>query len=239
MDKSDTVVKVENVTFGYGGVNTLENINLEIHKGDFVGLIGPNGSGKTTLAKIILGLLKPKNGTVELFGTEVKKFDEWKKLGYVPQKAGSEIVQFPVTTEEVVGMEGVSKSSVDWALDLVEMKEFSKKLISQLSGGQQQRVFIARALVKKPKLLILDEPTAGVDIESQSRFYDLLKKLNKEHQITLVLVSHDIDVVAHEVTHVICVNKTIILHGKPHDVLKDDFLKRVYGQNLKAIIHGH
>lgn len=239
MTSDQEVIQIEALNFRYTNTDVLENINLEIKRGDYVGLIGPNGSGKSTLVKIILGLLTPQSGSVKLFGREINAFSDWQKIGYVPQRAGSEIMQFPVTTSEVIGMEGVNAKTVTWALEQVEMVEYKDKLIAHLSGGQQQRVFIARALAKKPELLVLDEPTTGIDQEAQTSFYELLKKLNKEHKITLIVVSHDIDVVAHEVTHLICVNKTIVCHGKPKDVLNSDFLKRVYGDNLRMVVHDH
>ncbi len=233
------IIEVKNVNFGYAGQAVVQNINLDISQGDFVGLIGPNGSGKTTLIKICLGLIKPDSGQVKLFGVEISKFKDWKKIGYVSQRAGSEILHFPVTVDEVIGMEGVDTKTCEWALEMVEMGGFGKSLVMELSGGQQQRVFIARALAKKPELLVLDEPTTGIDRESQIRFYELLRKLNKQHQITLVLISHDIDVVAHEVTHLICINKTIICHGKPREILKTEFMEEIYGKNLSMIVHNH
>ncbi len=243
------VIELNNVSYSYRNVSVLENIDLKIARGQFVGVIGPNGSGKTTLLKVILGLIKPQNGSVRVFGSEKMSILEKKKIGYVPQKAHGAVRGFPITVSEVVSLglvpDGLinkavdNNNLVDHALRSVAMFEHKNSLINELSGGQQQRVFIARAIVSKPELLILDEPTVGVDIESQSLFYALLRKLKKEHNLTLILVSHDIDVVAHEVDEIACINSKLICHGKPKDVLTGDFMEQLYGKELKFIIHGH
>ncbi len=248
---SQIQVELQNVNTAYGGEPILENINLKIDKGDFLGIIGPNGSGKTTLLKTILGLLSPTSGTVSLFGKNISDFSDWQKVGYVPQKAGSNLVRFPITVWETVSLGRLnSKRWLDFetpkderaisdALEAVGMFPHKKRLLGELSGGQQQRVFIAKALASHPELLLLDEPTVGVDSESQAKFYELLKKLNRDMELTLILVSHDIDVVAHEVTTIACINRTIVSHGKPKDVLKGDFMKKMYGENLRMVVHGH
>ena len=241
--KSTAVVSVKNVSFEYEDIPVLEKISLDVKQGDFVGVIGPNGGGKTTLLKIILGLLQPTRGSVSLFGTKIEDFNGWSSIGYVAQKSASVDVRFPLTVEEVVGMAlpfgGASQQLITDALDAVEIGVLRKRLLNELSGGQQQRVFIARALVSKPQLLILDEPTVGVDTDSQTTFYELLKRLNEEHNLTLMLVSHDIDVVSHEVKSIACINKSIVFHGKPRDVVKGDFMEKVYGKNLRFVVHGH
>ena len=239
IDSDHPLVKIAGVSFSYSEVLAVKDINLEVKRGDFLGLIGPNGSGKTTLLKIILGLLKPQSGTVSLFGKDIASFKEWSKIGYVPQKASVDIASFPISVMEIVGMGGASRKTIMESLEAVQMKEHRSALIRELSGGQQQRVFIARALASKPQLLILDEPTVGVDIESQEKFYELLKDLNQKLKLTLVLVSHDIDVVAHEVSEVACINCTLIGHGKPKEIFKSNFLEELYGKNLRFVIHGH
>lgn len=239
MSMNNTLVKLTDITFSYNGSAAIQNINLDIHEGDFLGIIGPNGSGKTTLLHVILGLLAPSSGEVELFGRPIKTFKDWQKIGFVPQKPGKDVLSFPISVKEVVGMGGASASQVHTALKEVDMTEHATRLIRDLSGGEQQRVFIARALVGSPKLLILDEPTVGVDQDSQVKFYDLLRRLNQKNNMTLVLVSHDIDVVAHEVTVVACINRTLIFHGSPKEVIKNDHFEKIYGKELKLVIHGH
>lgn len=197
--KKESVISLKNIVFGYGSEKVLEDLSTEVIEGDFVGLVGHNGSGKSTLLKIILGTLKPQKGTVELFGTKIEKFTDWHKIGYIPQKAGLAASHIPITVEEVMKMELADEVSIDESLQAVDMLVFKKKLLRELSGGQQQRVFIARALVKKPELLILDEPTVGVDIKTQEKFYSLMQKLNKELHLTLLLVSHDLHTISHQV----------------------------------------
>jgi zinc transport system ATP-binding protein len=216
-----------------------------------VGLIGPNGGGKTTLLKIMLGLLKPKQGTVKLFGQPIEKFNNWSKIGYVPQKAVNFDVKFPATVQEVVmmgryGKRGLlhritqeDKQVVQKVLEQVDMLGFSNRLIGDLSGGQQQRVFIARALATEPEVVFLDEPTVGVDVQTQEHFYDLLKKLNTQLNLTLVLVSHDIDVIAHEATELACINQNLVYHGTPKEFIKGDYIKNLYGKEVKFILHDH
>lgn len=246
-----TLVKIDNISFGYNHELALRNVNLEIYQGDFLGIIGPNGGGKTTLLKIILGLLKPKTGGVKLFNAKLTAFRDWHKIGYVPQKISSLETRFPITVEEVVSLGRVNRSklfynfsqkddkAVQKALAVVQMEYHANSLITKLSGGEQQRAFIAKALASEPELLILDEPTVGVDVETQEKFYTLLKKLNTEFNLTLILVSHDIDVIANEVKTIACLNHTLIYHGTPEVFIKEDYLGKVYGNNVRFILHGH
>ena len=197
------VIEIKNLSFSYGAEQILTNVNCKIDVGGYVGIVGHNGSGKSTLLKLILGILKPNKGKVYLFGKDNSHSIEWSKIGYVFQKAGISISHVPITVEEVVKMEKVSDQAVDETLASVDMVKFKHKLLRELSGGQQQRIFIARALVKKPQLLILDEPTVGVDVKTQETFYELLSRLNIEQNITLLLVSHDLHTISHKVKTVI------------------------------------
>lgn len=204
------VISLKNIVFGYGDENILDGLNMTIVKGDFVGLVGHNGTGKSTLLKIILGVLSPQKGTVQLFGIPLGQFHDWDKIGYIPQKAGLAVSHVPITVEEVMIMEKASDYEVDEALASVDMLSFKNKLLRELSGGQQQRVFIARALVKKPELLILDEPTIGVDIKTQKKFYELMQKLNHDFHLTIILVSHDLHTISHQVHCVMQLDKKTI-----------------------------
>ncbi len=250
---TENVIAIENVSFRYEERNVLENINLTIPKGAFLGLVGPNGSGKSTLLKCILGILKPKEGTIRLFGTDIRKFKDWNKIGYVSQKANSFNSGFPATVFEVVSMGLVSKvglfrflnrtykQKVYKALEDVGMTEFMNRNIGELSGGQQQRVFIARALVSDPQLLILDEPTVGVDAGNVENFYNMLENLNKNLNITLLLVTHDIGTITDKVTHVACLNKYLHFHGETETFkqLEDRDLALVYGHHVQVLNHEH
>lgn len=221
IDHTKNIIEVKNLSFSYGDRKVLENINLNIHRGDYLGVIGPNGGGKTTLIKIMLGLLKPDSGEVKIFDEPVNNFKDWKKIGYVAQKVTNFDPAFPITAAEVVALGKESeKEHVKWALDKVEMTAFADKLIGNLSGGQQQRIFIARALAQKPELIFLDEPTTGIDAESQKEFFAFLAKLNKELDITLILISHDINIITEEATEIAYINKKINYYDNPKDFLK-------------------
>ena len=197
------IISIENVSFGYNKENVLKDIILSIDEGDFVGIIGCNGSGKSTLMKLLIGQLSPSKGKIKLFNENLDKSSNLNKIGYVPQISLSSGANFPATVEEVVMANLYSKigfmrfpkkqhkEKVKEALKIVNMEDFSKRLIGNLSGGQQQRVMIAKALVSDPKIIILDEPTTGIDAASEEQLYALLEKLNKESNITIVIVSHD------------------------------------------------
>ena len=243
-------VELENVDFAYGSLPVLERINLTVEPGDFLGIIGPNGSGKTTLLRIMLGLLPPLRGAVRLFGHPPGSFRQWGRLGYVPQKAALDR-GLPVTVREVVAtgllpslgvfgrIGGAERRRIGEVLGHVGMEEHGAARIGALSTGQQQRVAIARALVSKPELLILDEPTGGVDPEAQTSFYALLHHLNRERDVTLILVSHDIGVVAREVTKLACLNRRLVFHGRPGDFLSDAALAALYGPAVRVVSHEH
>jgi zinc transport system ATP-binding protein len=249
---STPLVHMEDVSFGYGADLVLESINLEVHRGEYLGLIGPNGSGKTTLLKLILGsLAAPKKGSVRLFGMPAAQFRERWRIGYVGQKAASFNSGFPATVEEVVAtgmtarrgllrpLTADDRRAVREALDQVGMLPFKDRLIGRLSGGQQQRVFIARAVVSKPELLILDEPTVGVDVQAEGQFYRLVRELRAELGLSVMLVSHDIGAVAHEVTSLACLNRKLFYHGSPEQFGTDEQLCELYGHQVRLVQHHH
>ena len=243
-------VELEDVDVSHGEVRVLEGINLTVAPGDFLGIIGPNGSGKTTLLRVMLGLLPPDRGHVRLFGHAPSSFRQWGRLGYVPQKAMLD-PNLPATVQEVVatglvpalGLFGrvgaAERARIAEVLGQVGMAAQTGARIGTLSTGQQQRVLIARALVSNPELLILDEPTGGVDPEAQTSFYALLHHLNREREVTLILVSHDIGVVAKEVTKLACLNRRLIFHGRPGDFLSDAALTALYGPSVRVVSHQH
>jgi len=244
------LVEIDDVSFTFGEVPVLEGINFTVEAGDFLGIIGPNGSGKTTLLRLILGLLSPTRGAVRLFGRPPAQLKEWGRLGYVPQKATFD-PSLPATVHEVVasglvanlrfgrGAGAAGRARVHDVLAQVGMEAHAARRIGALSVGQQQRVLIARALVTEPDLLILDEPTGGVDPEAQTSFYALLHHLHREREVTLILVSHDIGVVAKEVTRLACLNRRLIFHGRPGDFLGDAALAALYGPAVRPVSHEH
>ena len=244
VDHSKNSIEISHVSFSYGETEVLRDISFAIHKGDYLGLVGPNGAGKTTLLRIMLGLLTPKIGGVTLFGTDAWHFKDWHKIGYVPQKAVNFDTHFPATVFEVVlmgrsALRGLlrrftkeDRMAAETALKTAEMWEYRHRLIGDLSGGEQQRVFIARALVTSPDIIFLDEPTTGVDAASQEEFYALLRKLNRESQATLVLVSHDIERVLREAMHIACIDRTLVCHGSPEEYKKEAVAGLEHRHNL-------
>lgn len=251
VNHTKNIIEVNNLSFSYEKNEVLRDVSLHIHAGDYLGIIGPNGGGKTTLIKIILGLLKPDHGAVEMFGQPLSTFKDWQKIGYVAQKATHFDPNFPATVLDVVMMGRVArrglfrrfteqdKKDAHWALQQVGLENFTHRLIGNLSGGEQQRVLIARALAQKPEIIFLDEPTSGVDTKSQEQFYALLKKLNTELHITLVLISHDVDVIANEVTEIACINQTLVYHGSPEGITEEEQRNALYAKGLRFIVHKH
>ncbi len=226
----ENIIEMTGISFRLNGLRILEDINLEIKRGDFLGIIGPNGAGKTTLLKIMLNLIKPTGGEIKLFGEDIRRFKDWHKIGYIPQHALRFDPNFPASVFEVVSMGRFSKKGlfkklgkedlqiINEALETVGMEEYRNRRIGELSGGQQQRVFIARALASEPELLILDEPTVGVDIAGQKEFYDFLEKLNHEKKITLVLVTHDIGNISSRIGKLACINKKMFPDCHPEEL---------------------
>ena len=245
-----SVVKLDNVWVSYHETLALRAVDMQIEDGEFLGLIGPNGSGKTTLIKVILGLVKPDRGKVEVFGVPPDGLGAKHHLiGYVPQRSQGDW-SFPVSVIDVVlmgryGRIGLFKrpSAADrevamGALEDVQMQDFARRQLAELSGGQQQRVLIARALATQPKLLLLDEPAAGVDAYGEERFYELLKELKEEQGLTIVIVTHDIAVVSAHVEKLACLNQTLYTHAPPAEVITAGTLEKVYGCEVELLAHG-
>lgn len=244
-----SIIECKDVYFQYEDSTVLEDITLEVKEGEFWALIGPNGSGKSTLINIILGLKSPDQGIVKLFGENVDSFRQRERIGYVSQKSNSFNTGFPATVLEVVksgltGKVGIfkafSKQDEQRAMDalrIVKMDAFSTKNIGELSGGQQQRVFIARALVGKPDLLIMDEPTVGIDQKNVASFYSMLNELNREHGIAILLVTHEIDLVTDLATHVACLNRSIHFHGMQSEYknMDDADISKWYGHPVRRV----
>ncbi|WP_411844301.1 metal ABC transporter ATP-binding protein [Salinicoccus sp. HZC-1] len=230
----------------------LKDINLKIDKGDFIALVGPNGSGKTTLIKLILGVIKPQKGEIFINGNSLKNFNAWQEVGYVSQKSNSFSKGFPATVREVV-LSGLTKEKgllkrfnrkdgqkLEEVLDLLNISELKDKNISLLSGGQTQRVFIARALISNPSILVLDEPTVGIDAKHVKEFYDVLLRL-KERSVTILLVTHDIGVVVDHADEVACLNEHLHFHGTNQEFknLGEAELSKIYGFPLQLVSHDH
>lgn len=218
------IIKVTGLSYHYDSIATLDNISFTVGKGDFLGIIGPNGAGKTTLFQCMLGIIRDYEGEINLFGFDIKQNKKMlQKIGYVPQKKNVEQT-FPATVKEVVslGVIGMRNSSdyIDKAIDFVELGAYRDKRIGELSEGQQQRAIIAKALVKQPELLILDEPTTGIDSVTQEKFFNLLTKLNKDKGITIVWSSHDMNAVERLANRVACIDRKLFFHGQSEDFLE-------------------
>ncbi|AEH39320.1 metal ABC transporter ATP-binding protein [Halopiger xanaduensis] len=241
---SDPVIDLAGVTFGYTATPVVEDVSLAIDPGEYVALVGPNGSGKSTLMQLILGLLEPDTGTARLFGERADRFDDGERIGYVAQQA-SAAKEMPITVREVVKMGrfphvGFGRlSSEDWAivddaLETVGMSSFADRRVTQLSGGQRQRAFIARALASEADLLVLDEPTVGVDAESVDAFYDLLAALN-DRDITVMLIEHDLGAVAEHAERVVCLNREVYFDGPTDEFVESDALARAFGTEARFL----
>jgi zinc transport system ATP-binding protein len=238
------IITIKNLSFAYQRENKiLENIDLEVFRSDFLGIIGPNGGGKTTLLKIILGLLKQDKGTVSVFSKKPQKARDL--IGYVPQFLEIDL-DCPVSVLDIVLMGILSRKKIfqkyndqdfklaEEALKFVDLYNLKNKQIGELSGGQRQRVYIARALIRKPKLLILDEPTASIDEKSERDFWELLKEINRNTAI--IIVSHDIGVIFKNVNKIACLNKQLYCHDA--DEMTQEILDKTYKCDIELLGHG-
>ena len=242
--KDAPAILITDLWFSYDGYPVLEDVNLSIPQGDFVSVIGPNGGGKTTLLKLMLGLLRPSRGEVQVFGLNPEKARP--RIGYMPQHAQLD-PQFPATVMDVALMGRLGhgrpfgpyskrdKEAVVTALDQVGLRDFCKKPFSSISGGQRQRLFIARALASEPDLLLLDEPTANLDAVMEGGLYELLQALNRK--LTVVMVSHDLGFVSSLVKNVICVKCQVASH--PTSELTAEIIDAMYGSPMRIVRHNH
>lgn len=242
--ESASAVELRAVSCGYDGTAVLTDVNLTIMSGDFVGLVGPSGAGKTTLLRTILGAVDIYRGDVVVHGHKIDR--RRPSAGYVPQLETIDWT-FPVTVEQVVLMGRASAGWMPWLaresrdeayeiMDRLGISALAKRHIRALSGGQQQRVFLGRALFSSPRLLLLDEPTSGVDIKTRDDILHLLDELNHEG-VTVVMTTHELNAVAAHLPWVICVNHEIIAEGAPSDVYTPEILRRTYNADMNVIHH--
>ncbi|NJN73471.1 MAG: metal ABC transporter ATP-binding protein [Limnothrix sp. RL_2_0] len=259
----DTDISLQHIWAGYPKTPVLEDINLSVKSQDFIGLIGPNGGGKTTLLKVLLGLITPQQGRVEILGRPVAQGRKY--IGYVPQLLELDR-NFPIQVKDVVNMGRLGKRKlfhrynqkdreiVRRSLDQVGMSDLEDRPIGDLSGGERQRVYIARALASEPKILLLDEPTANVDSRIRNSIYELLQKLNK--YMTIVMISHDIGAISSYVKTVGCLNRRLYYHNDkqitprmieqtyqcPVDLIAHSIPHRIFPEHndeVAAIAHGY
>lgn len=239
-------IEVKDVCLSIGGQTILDAVSFAIPEGRYVGIMGPNGGGKTTLLKIILGLQHPTSGDIDIFGESPFEARKHGRIGYVPQRISQTDALFPVSVDEIVWSGrtptiGVGKwrtdddrKATEDAMERMNVSHLRSRLVGTLSGGERQRVFIARALAGDPRLLILDEPTTGVDIAVKEEFYALLKTLNVELGLTILFVSHDIEVMTSEVAFVLALNQKLICHCESHQFLSHDTVERLYGKGITS-----
>lgn len=233
-----SLIKFEHVSCGYGGTPVIDDVHLEVSPGEFVGVVGPSGSGKTTLLRAVIGMVEPMHGHVTR--------EPSLRLGYVPQVETVDW-NFPVTVGEVVLMTRTNRywpraraselREVDELLERLGLGGLAKRHIRELSGGQQQRVFLARALLQRPDLLVLDEPTSGVDVRTRHEILHVLTDLNEEG-IGIVLTTHDLNGLAAHLPRLVCFNRTVIADGAPLAVLRPQVLERTYGAPMEVLEHG-
>ena len=249
MNPQKPIIELDHVEVSFQDLLALDDVSLTVPAGSFLAIIGPNGAGKTTLLQVILGLVRPTTGSVKVFGRSPADLEgERRRIGYVPQIMSVDL-DFPVSVGEVVlmgryGRMGLFRrpSAADRAAALEAMKrvgiaDLADRPIRRLSGGQRQRAFLARALANQPDLLLLDEPTTGVDVASSEGLYELLRVLHAGG-ITMLVVSHDVGVVASYVEGVVCINRRLVAHGRPSEVLGSEELASMYGCDAMFFHHG-
>ncbi len=224
------MITAKNVSYSYGSQQVLGGISFDVAEGDFVAVLGPNGAGKTTLMKLIMGLLPMQKGTLDIGGTPVRKLAGRDAIGYIPQKYSVDRL-FPGTVQEILKAQSVKESQLHPQLGIHEL--LHRKFV-ELSGGQQQKVLISLALQNDPKVLILDEPTVGVDMKTEEEFLRLLKHINVEHGITILLVTHDVGMVPSMAKNVLCINHNVCCMGPSSEAKK--LVKEMYSSSE---VHHH
>jgi zinc/manganese transport system ATP-binding protein/zinc transport system ATP-binding protein len=238
------LIEVRDVTFGYERTPVLHDVSLHLHRGQFAGLVGPSGAGKTSLLKLVLGVLQPNRGATLLDGAPIDGRQAG-RIGYVPQLETVDW-NFPVTVEQVVLMGRVrrggwwpwhgaaARQEARAVLERLEIDHLAGRHIRALSGGQQQRVFLARALIAQPDLLVLDEPTSGVDMRTAENILHLLAELNRQG-MTILMTTHDLNAAAAHVPWIVCLNRTVIAEGPPEEIFTDAVLSRTYQSEMMVI----
>jgi zinc transport system ATP-binding protein len=237
---SEEIIRVDNLTFRYNGTEVISDISFAVNQGDYLGIAGSNGSGKSTLVKNILGILKPSQGKINIFGQPLTSFRQWHKIGYLPQRISALNYHFPGTVAEIVQL-GITKNPVELrnTLELMGIAHLSESLIGELSYGEQQRVMLARTLFRKPDLLIFDEPTTALDPETRDVFYSLTNEMNRQGT-TVVLVTHDTGILGKYAHNLLYLDKKIIFFGTFEDFCSSPDMTGFFGPDSQHMIcHQH
>jgi zinc transport system ATP-binding protein len=238
---SEDIIRVDDLTFCYNGTEVISNVSFAVKRGEYLGIAGSNGSGKSTLIKNILGILQPLKGNINIFGQPLTLFHQWHRIGYLPQRINALNYHFPSTVEEIVqlGLKKSNQAVLKNTLDLMGIAHLSSNLIGELSFGEQQRVMLACALIRKPDLLIFDEPTTALDPETRDVFYSLTDEMNHKGT-TVVLVTHDTGVIGKYASNLLYLDKRIIFWGTFEDFCSSPDMTGFFGLDSQHMIcHQH
>jgi zinc transport system ATP-binding protein len=251
MQEKTAVLKVSSLQVDRGNSVVIEDADFTINQGDYVGIVGPNGGGKTTLLLSILNSIPKAKGNIRLFGQNIESFSHWDKVAFVPQHAVNFDAHFPLSVRELVSLGRLNRNNLgrtlkhsDWevvdeVIEFMGISDISDKRIGQLSGGQKQRVFVAKALVRHPEIILLDEPIVGVDAKTQEKFYKKLSDLNIKSGITILLVTHDLTAVFCRMSKVMCINRFVNVTEITKDVEPEEVLRKAYGDHFHFVFHKH
>lgn len=243
---------VQNLCAGYHGSEALKDVCFTVNPGDYLGICGPNGSGKSTLIKVILGLLAPASGEVALLGTPQADFQQWNRIGYLPQGLQFFNPHFPATVDEVVRLGRLSGKkfprrfdredavAVERTMEWMGISHIRGHMIGELSGGLRQRVLLARALVNDPALLVLDEPTTALDPETRDSFYKLIFEMNRDRKATVLLVTHDTATIGKYASHLLYLDKRVVFYGDFEDFCNSPDMTGFFGEHGQHLVcHRH
>lgn len=247
----EVIVSFENAGVNYGDFNVFKGVTMQVKEAEIVSVVGPNGSGKTTLVRTLLGFVPVAEGTVTVFGEPPSRLRRSGLAAYLPQEGGHDPT-FPVTAYDVIAMgllshKGLSerlnseeRDRIFEAVRLLDIESIARKHFGSLSGGQKQRVLIARALARRPKLIVMDEPSTGLDVPAQNDFYALLKNIRAEFGVAVLLVSHDVGMVSSVVDRMLLLNRTIHYFVDPKEGVEPEVMEQIFGRNMRIIVHdGH
>ena len=251
MNEKTPVLEVSDLNVTRANSVAIEDANFTINRGDYVGIVGPNGGGKTTLLLALLNIIPRTKGTIRLFGQDIYSFSSWEKVAYVPQHAINFDPHFPLAVRELVALGRVNRGNLgrtlkrtDWdavdeVLEFMGISDIANRRIGQLSGGQKQRVLVAKALVRKPEIILLDEPIVGVDAKTQEKFYKKLSDLNLQKGITIMLVTHDLAAVFCRMSKVMCINQWVNVAELTEGLKPEEVLRKAYGEHFHFVFHRH